>query len=173
MDIYFFSPHAPDPKMIQDLGAPIKTRFKGEISNIVRQGDLISFTETLYLGGQLLKPCYTIPAESIVVVEGSPLLQSAWLAAGVSTLLVPQMKQEVGDRSCVVLKYCGLLQIHKIDVITSIWSRNTNTEVDNNQRPSEEKSKLANSPGPFSVANLLQHMQWRPLKPAGSASLIH
>lgn len=173
MDIYFFSPHAPDPKMIQDLGAPIKTRFKGEISNIVRKGNLISFTETLCLGGQLLKPCHTIPAESIVIVEGSPLLQSAWLAAGVSTLLVPQIKQEVSDRSCVVLKYCGLLQVHKIDVITSIWSSDTDTKANSNQPASEEKSRLANPPGSFSMANLLQHLQWKPIKPAGSSSLVN
>ncbi|KAB8318384.1 hypothetical protein SD81_016360 [Tolypothrix campylonemoides VB511288] len=140
MDIYFFSPHAPDPKMIQDLGAPITIRFKGEITNIHRTGHLISFTKTLYMGGQMIKPCHTIPVESIVVVEGSSLLQSAWLAAGVETLLVPQIKQEVGGRNCVVLKYCGLLQIHKIEVITSVWSRDTDTEPDSNQTATEEKS---------------------------------
>ncbi|NEQ28383.1 MAG: hypothetical protein F6K28_57280 [Microcoleus sp. SIO2G3] len=172
MDIYFFSPHAPDPKMIQDLGAPIKTRFRGEISNIVRKGNCISFTETLYLGGQLLKPCYTIPAESIVVVEGSPLLQSAWLAAGVEILLIPQMKSEVGVHDCVVLKYCGLVQVHKIEVITSPWKSGTDSGADSNQAASEEKSRLANPPGSFSVANLFQHLQWKPLKPAGSSSLV-
>jgi hypothetical protein len=153
MDIYFFSPHAPDPKMIQDLGAPIKIRFKGEITNIHRTDHLICFKETLYIGGQMIKPHHTIPAESIVIVEGSPLLQEAWLAAGVSTLLVPQMKPEVNVRDCVILKYCGLLQLHKIEVITSPWRRGTDTEVDTNLRASEEKSRLANHPGSFSDRN--------------------
>ena len=139
MDIYFFSPHVPDPKMIQDLGTPITIRFK----KIQHKGHLISFTETLYMGGQMIKPCHTIPAESIVVVEGSPLLQSTWLAAGVSTLLVPQIKQEVGARNCVVLKYCGLLQIHKIEVITSVWNSGTDTKVDSNQPANEKKSRLS------------------------------
>ncbi|MBW4632929.1 MAG: hypothetical protein KME30_13830 [Iphinoe sp. HA4291-MV1] len=172
MDIYFFSPHAPDPEMIKQLGAPITTRFKGEISNIHRTGNLISFTETLYLGGQLLKPCHTIPAESIVVVEGSPLLQSAWLAAGVSTLLIPQMKPEVSVRDCVVLKYCGLLQVHKIEVITSPWSSGTDTEADSNQNASEEKPQQTFPSSSFSMANLLQSLEWKPLKLAGRSSLV-
>ncbi|WP_166482469.1 hypothetical protein [Scytonema sp. UIC 10036] len=159
--------------MIQDLGAPIKIRFKGEITNIHRTGHLISFTETLYMGGQMLTPCHTIPAESIVVVEGSPLLQSAWLAAEVSTLLVPQMKPEVGVLDCVVLKYCGLLQVHKIEAIASPWRNNTDNELDSNQPASEEKSRLANSTASFSVLNLLHHFHWKPLKPAGSASLVN
>ncbi|MDF5724234.1 MAG: hypothetical protein PUP91_27970 [Rhizonema sp. PD37] len=122
MNIYFFSEHAPAPQMIKDIDVPITTQFKGEISNIQILNNLISFTETLFIGGQRIKAPRTIPGESIVIVQGSLLLQDAWLAAGVLTLLVPQMKQEqeasVKGRS----QYCGLVQVHKIVVITSPWS---------------------------------------------------
>ncbi|MBD2777677.1 hypothetical protein [Iningainema tapete] len=159
MDTYFFSHHVPDPKMIEDLGVPLTTRFKGEISNIQAQGNLISFTEALCIGGERIKVNHTIPAQSIVIVEGSPLLQQAWLEAGVSTLLVPQFKNETSDRGVVVSKYCGLLQVHKIEVITSVWKTSTNTEVKSNQKESAEKPHPVNPSGSFSIGNLFQHLK--------------
>lgn len=51
LDVYIFAYHAPDLKMVEDLGSKINSRFKGTISNIQRQGDKITFTETLFLGG--------------------------------------------------------------------------------------------------------------------------
>lgn len=168
MNIYFFSYHAPDPKMIKDLGSPLTVQFKGEISNIHTQGNLISFTETLYLGGQRIKANHTIPTESIVIVEASPLLQEAWLTAGISTLLVPQMKREVNEKGCVVLKYCGLVQIHKIEVITSGWNCGSDNPEDKQQKTSEEKIEPTSSSDSFSMANLFQHLRRKPAKPVAS-----
>ncbi|MBN3883298.1 MAG: hypothetical protein HWQ44_10000 [Nostoc sp. JL34] len=131
MNIYLFSYHVPDRIMIQDLGAPITTQFKGEISDIYSKGNLIFFIETLFMGGQKIKANHTIPTESIVIVEAPPILQGDWLAAGASTVLVPQMKPETTAWGAVVLNYCRLIQIHQIEVITSPWSSNTDTEAFN------------------------------------------
>lgn len=73
------------------------------------------------MGGQELKCCNIIPAESIVVVEGPILLQDAWLKAGVAELLVPEIKQELGKWGSVTYKYCGLVKVHQISVTTSVW----------------------------------------------------
>lgn len=102
MNIYFFSFHVPDSKMIQDLGASITTQFKGDISDIHPKDNLIAFTETLFFGGQILKNKYTIPKESIVIVEAPPILQGDWLAAGVSTLLLPQINEKNDSWGSVV-----------------------------------------------------------------------
>jgi hypothetical protein len=124
MSIYFFSTHAPDPKMLKDLGAPITAHYQGEVSDIKAKGNKITFTETKIISRENIKACHIIPADSIVIVDGFPLLQQAWLAAGISTLLVPQMKSEVNPFS-TVLKYSGLMQIHKIEVISSPWDKNS------------------------------------------------
>lgn len=144
MNIYYFSASAPEPEMIKDLGAPVTSRFKGDITDIHRQKNGISFTETLFIGGQRIKSCYTIPSDSIIVVEAPPLLQGDWLTAGVATLLVPIRKQEAGDWGRTVYKYCGLQQVKSIEVITSPWSNANNSDgnVDNNQ------SKTINSQKP-------------------------
>lgn len=163
MDIYFFSYHAPDPEMIKDLGVPITKQIKGDISNIHSQNNLISFTETLFIGGQRIEVKHIIPAESIVVVEAPPILQGDWLAAGVSTLLVPQMKEEPGPWGSIVFKYCGLLQVHKIEVVTSPWKSN-NTQVDSTQIVPKEKQQLVNSSASFSIASLFQKVGWKPIK---------
>lgn len=127
MNIYFFAHHTPDPQMLKDLGGTITDRFKGTISDIHRRDNQITFTETLFLGGQELQCCHTIPAESVVVVEGSLLLQEPWLKAGIATLLIPQTIQEVGGWGQVMTKYCGLLQVHKIEVVTSPWHKGIST----------------------------------------------
>lgn len=123
MHIYFCSENNPDYKMIKALGGAITNHFKGIISDIHRKGNQIAFTETLFIGGEEIKCCHMIPAESIVVVEEAPLiLQDAWLKVGIATLLIPQMKQEKGKWGSVLFKYCGLLQVHQISVVTSQWS---------------------------------------------------
>lgn len=123
MNIYFFSYHVPDPEMIQDLGNPITTQFKGSISDIIARDGKISFTETLHVGGETCKVCHTISAQSIVVIEDTLVLQEAWLKAGVATLLIPQVKQESGGWGHSILKYDGLTQVHKIEIVTSPWFR--------------------------------------------------
>ncbi len=165
MNIYFFSYHAPDSKMIEHLGAPITTQFKSEISNIHRKGNLIYFTETLFIGGQRIRSTHTIPNKSTVIVEAPPILQGDWLAAEVSTLLVPQIKPETSAWGTVVLNYCGLIQIHRIEVVTSPWNSNTNTEVDINQAASEEKPQPANPSDSFSMANFFQKLRGKSSKP--------
>lgn len=122
MNIYFFSESTPDSNMIKDLGVPITTQFKDTISDIQRRSNEIVFIENRIIGGQQIKICHTIPAESIVVVDGPILLQDAWLKAGVATLLIPQMKQETGKWGSILFKYCGLLQIHRIEVSISQWT---------------------------------------------------
>ncbi|MFN6536525.1 hypothetical protein FACHB389_36755 [Nostoc calcicola FACHB-389] len=154
--------------MIQDLGATITTQFKGEISDIHSKGNLIFFTETLFIGGQRIRANHTIPIESIVIVEAPPILQGDWLAAGVSTLLVPQMKPETTAWGAVILSYCRLIKIHKIEVITSIWSSNSDIEADINQSATEEKLQPINYSSLFSIANLLQNLGWKVSKPLGS-----
>ncbi len=125
MNIYLFSEHTPDPEMLQELGGAITAQFKGTISDIHRRGDQITFTEALIIGRQTLNICQIIPAESIVVVEAPLLLQDAWLKAGVATLLIPQMKQQEGNWGSVLSKYCGLVQVHRLEVVTSTWSSST------------------------------------------------
>ncbi len=136
MNIYYFSELPPDPKMVACLGGAITTQFKGSISDIHRRGNQITFTEAMVIGGQTLNVCQLIPAESIVVVEEPLLLQDAWLKAGVATLLIPQMKQEAGNWGSILFKYCGLLQVHQIEVVTSVWSSGT---------PNTEKPSLSRS----------------------------
>ncbi len=70
MDIYFFSNHTPDPQMIKDLGAPIKTQFRGSISDIHAQGEQILFTETIHIGGQTLKQCSKISQDATGAAVG-------------------------------------------------------------------------------------------------------
>lgn len=161
LNIYFFSYHAPDPNMIKDLGAPITTQFKGEISEIYSKGNLIFFMETLFMGGQRIRASHTIPVESIVIVESPPILQGDWLAAGVSTLLVTHMKPETTAWGAVVLNYCRLIKIHKIEVITSPWSNNIDTEAFSNQAASEKKLQTVNLFDSFSMANLRQNLGWK------------
>lgn len=132
MNIYYFAAHAPEPEMIKDLGAPITSRFKGDVSDIHRaNNNCITFTETLYIGGQRIKSCYTIPANSIIVVEAPPLLQGDWLTAGIKTLLVPIRKQETNDKGRTAYKYCGLQQVKSIEVITSPWSNDHSSDDGN------------------------------------------
>lgn len=133
MNIYYFSNHTADAQMLKDLGAPLTTQFRSPISEIHHKGNQIVFTETIFMGGQTIKSCHTIPAQSIVVLEGSILLQDAWLKAGITTLLIPQMHQEMDTHGKVLFKYDGLLQVQKIEVVTSPWMSKT--------LPSEEKLK--------------------------------
>lgn len=84
MNIYFFSTHTPDSK---DLGAST-AQFRNKLADIHIRGNLMSFTETMYIDGQRVEDCYTVPSQSVVIVEASPLLQEAWLAARVSALEV-------------------------------------------------------------------------------------
>ncbi|MBD2535569.1 hypothetical protein H6G97_41770 [Nostoc flagelliforme FACHB-838] len=142
MDSYFFSYHTPTPKMIKDLGSSITEQIKDDISNINSQDNLISFTENLFIGGQRIEVNHTILSESIVVVEAPSILQGDWLAAGVSTLLVIQMNEQPGPWSTTIFKYCGLLQIHKIEVVTSPW-KSKSIGVDRTQIVPKEKQQLS------------------------------
>ena len=160
MNIYFFSHHVADPRMIKELGG-ITAQFKGTISNIQRKGNQITFTEALFLGGQEIKCCHMIPAESILVVEGPILLQNAWLKAGVSTLLVPEIKQESGRWGSTSYKCCELLQVHQISVVTSVWCNNDvniedlkmqQTQVTNNRKMQDN-------------SNLFRLLRWNQAKP--------
>ncbi len=108
--------------MVNDLSGAITAQFKGTISDIHRREHQIAFTETLFIGGQMINSCHTIPATSIVVVEGSLLLQDPWLKAGVAILLIPQMSQEMDSGEKLSLKYSQLLQVHRIEVVTSKWT---------------------------------------------------
>lgn len=114
--------------MVNDLRDPITAQFKGTISDIHPRDHQIAFTETLFIGGQTINTCHSIPATSIVVVEGSLLLQDAWLKAGIATLLIPQMSQEIDSGEKHSLKYSSLLQVHKIQVVTSEWNYKENSE---------------------------------------------
>lgn len=135
--------------MIKDLGATITTQIKGEISDIHSKGNQIFFIETLFMGGQRIRANHTIPTESIVIVEAPPILQGDWLTAGVSLLLVTRMKPETTAWGTVVLNYCRLIQIHKIEVITSPWSNNIDMETISNQAASEEKLQTLNPSDSF------------------------
>lgn len=149
MNIYFFSHYAPDPKMIEDLGGGITTRFKGTISNIHRQGNQIAFDETLFLGGQELKCHQTIPAKSVVVVEAPILQQEAWLNAGVDTLLIPQIQQEKGGWGSITSKYCGLVQVHRISVTKTVWhgcNSNTGGQIPQQESANPPETQLAQIP---------------------------
>ena len=156
MNIYYFSAHAPETEMIKDLGAPITSRFKGDVSDIHREKNCISFRETLFIGGQRIKSSYTIPVDSIVIVEAPPLLQGDWLAAGITTLLVPIRKKEISDNGRAAYKYYGLQQVKSIEVITSPWSNahnnGSNTYTELNQQPTTNINKQ--KPQPISAAKV-------------------
>ena len=130
MDTYFLSGHTPDPAMIRDLNGSITARFKGCISDIHARDSQISFTETLHIGGETCKVCHTIPADSIIVTDAPLALQAAWLKAGITTLLIPQVKQETGGWGHHAFKYDGLTQVHKIEVVASPWSRKESQKTD-------------------------------------------
>lgn len=140
MNIYFFSERTADPKMLQDLGGSITVHFKDSIKDIQRRNNEIVFTETRIVCGQQIKICHMIPADSIVVVDGPILLQDAWLKAGVATLLIPEMKQETGRWGSIVFKYCGLLQLHRIEVGISQWT-STNPTFD--EKGEEQVASIA------------------------------
>lgn len=168
-NIYLFSYHAPDPKLLEDLGGKITTRFKGTISNIRRQGNMIAFTEALFLGGQELKCCHSIPAKSIVVVEDPILQQDAWLKAGVGTLLVPQMQQERGRWGSTVEKYRGLVQVHDISVSTSVWHGCTPCSKEQIQQPADsqenQQTQVTNDRKMQNKSNLFRLLRWNQAKP--------
>lgn len=153
MKIYFFSTQSPDPQMIKDLGSSITTQFRGKISNIQAKDGSISFTETQLISRQEIKKNHVIPAESIVIVDNAPLLQ--WLTAGVSTLLVCQMKQESSFLGTYMDKYSGLVQVHKIDVVTSPWSNSKNGE-DNSRNFTASVSQGLNLLDSISAKNYLE-----------------
>lgn len=125
MNVYFFSDYAPNTQMLEELGGSITEQFEDTLSNIHRENHEIVFTEDRIIYRQRIKICHTIPADSIVVLDGSILLQDAWLKAGVNTLLIPQIKQAVGKWGGILFKYCGLLQVHRIEVSTSEWTSTT------------------------------------------------
>lgn len=139
MNVYFFSEHTTDPNMIKDLGTPITAQFKGTISDIHRRSNQIAFIEDQIIWGHKIEICHTIPAESIVVVDGTILLQDAWLKAGIATLLIPQMKHEKGKWGSILLKYCGLLQIHRIEVGISQW---TSTDPTRGEKVKEQMTLI-------------------------------
>ena len=119
MDTYFFSRHAPNPRMIGDLGSPITRQFVGTITSIKRNGDFISFTEASPYsqdGKTFTYMLYKhkIPVRSIVVVD-IPLLD--WIRAG-ATLLVP--KTEVKDKG--TKSYCGLIRVKNTKLETDFWN---------------------------------------------------
>lgn len=168
MDVYVFSYHPPDSKMVEDLGGKITTRFKGTISGIQRQGNRITFTETLFLGGQQLKCCHFIPAESIVVVEDPILQQNAWLQAGVGTLLVPQIHQQRNNWGSIVEKYCGLVQVHQISVSTSMWHGCDSSSQEQIQQPVKEElqAEVTDSLKTQIRPNLFKLLAWNQVKQA-------
>jgi hypothetical protein len=118
MKAYFFSRHTADSKMVEHLGGKIAAQYTGTISGIKRQGDFISFVETLLDGGE--KITHTIESESIVVAVCPLPLQIEWLKTGV-TLLIPQTKREVENGS-TIFSYCGLVRTKKIEIVTEQWA---------------------------------------------------
>lgn len=124
MNIYFFSRHNPDPKMVKDLGS-ITQQFTGTISNISKVGDSISFNELVLLSENQktiegTSP-HTIESASIVVAVAPLPLQIEWLKAGIKTLLIPQTKREVVSGS-TVFSYTGLLWVKEIKIETEQWA---------------------------------------------------
>ena len=171
MNIYFFSNHAPDPKMIEDLNAPITIRFKGSISNIHSRDNQISFTEALRMGGTDIEVCHTVPAESIVIVEATktPLqVQKFWLEAGVATLLILQVKQEIKSWGYHTFDYDKLIQVHKIEVIISPWLRRKSNNINNDPIQDREPNQLAPTTTFSQVLNLFRRLIWQPVTRLGS-----
>lgn len=163
MNIYLLSSHQIDPQMLKDLGGSITTQFKGDFSDIHARGNQIALTETLFMGGCTIKVCHLIPAKSIVIVQGSPVLQKPWLDAGVSVLLIMEMEQESGRWGSVTSRYVGLTQIHKIEVVTSPWNLG-NVEVSGKEESKSTETQLEKTghyqQSPIEVPNLFQRWRW-------------
>lgn len=124
MDVYFFSRHKPDPKMIEDLGGSITAQIKGTINSIRCTGDAITFSEIILAEDtdavQEIRQ-HSIPADSIVVAVAPLLLQIQWLDAGIKTLLIPQTTREVVDGK-TIFSYTGLVRIKGITINKEQWS---------------------------------------------------
>ena len=118
MHNFFFSRHEAQAEMVEAIGGRIDRQFRGTISGVRRDGDLIRFTETMHDGERRDE---SIPVESLVVLVGPLPLQEAFLKTRVSILLIPQNRREVTADGGVVFNYAGLLRVHEIRVITSQW----------------------------------------------------
>lgn len=158
--------------MVHDLGAPITAQFKGCITDIHVRNNQICFTETLHIGGGNCQVCHTIPIESIVVTEAPLALQAAWLTAGVATLLVPQVEQEAGVWGHHSFKYCGLTQIHRIEVVASPWTESQSTDADARTIERQEQAHITSTDTERSPLNLLQQLMWKLSRRAVSPNVI-
>lgn len=124
-NIYFFSRHKPDPKMIEDLGGSITAQIRGTINGICRFGDTIIFSEIILAENtdrvQEIKQ-YSIPVDSVVVAVAPLTLQIQWLDAGIKTLLIPQTTRELNEEGNILFSYTGLVQIKRITIDKEQWS---------------------------------------------------
>lgn len=101
--------------MVADLGGTIHQQFRGTIDKVRREGDNISFTDSIVGESSIL-------VDSIVVAVAPLPLQEAWLRAGVGTLLIPQNNREITPAGIVVFNYAGLLEVCEIKVVTRQWA---------------------------------------------------
>lgn len=110
MNIYFFGMGNPDPQMIEDLGDNITQQFKGSIFYIKNTGDTVTFTERTVLEGRESLQVFSVPKNSVVVIQDK-IISMEWLKAGIKTLLVSQIDMEIKNRNPVYV-YTGLVQVN-------------------------------------------------------------
>lgn len=115
MEVYFFSRHEANSEMIDHLGGIINFQFRGNISQIKREGDTISFLDSI-------EGICKISVNSIIVIVAPLTLQASWLEAGIDTLLVPQNNRQVDEKGVVTFHYSGLLRVKKIIIKTEQWA---------------------------------------------------
>jgi len=106
--------------MVEAVGGKIVKQFFGTISRVRKENNMIIFSEaSLKDNGESQE--HKISSDSIIVLVGPLPLQASFLRAGAKTLLLPQNRRQVDENKEVIFAYNGLLQVHKIDVVTSQW----------------------------------------------------
>lgn len=108
-DIYFFSRHSPDPKMLADLPGPISYHITGTVKHI-NAGMSHEETTVVYERNNLTYHV-DIPKNAIVIVVGSPHILQEFAAAKFDTLLMPAFSRKTNGKSIGAFHYIGLKRI--------------------------------------------------------------
>ena len=138
----FLIRHTADELMLQQLKDKLGKfefiQFKGTYSNFSGQVALegeqsggITFIEVVEKEDKTTETNNRwIPAESYIVAVAPPQLQIELLNAikfsgGKAVLLQPLTNRVSGNDGKVVFEYCGLNQVHKVEITTSLFAGET------------------------------------------------
>jgi hypothetical protein len=130
--VVFLSRHNADSKMIEQLQDKLGEfeflQFKGTYSKFSGTPDAITFTEVVDKTTSTF--VQSIPVNSFVVAVAPPQLQIELLNAikfsgNKAILLQPLTNRVSGNDGKVTFEYCGLNQVHKVEITTSLFAGET------------------------------------------------